>query len=440
MRFRSRASSRKSVPPPLLALLFLLASACLAEDWPQWRGPRRDGRWTEEGLVQTLPSPSIPLKWKVEISDGYAGPCVVQGRVVVMDRLKPPEEAERVLCFDANTGEKLWRFQYPCRYGSISFPAGPRTTPTWDQGKLYTLGTSGHLCCLEAATGKVVWEEDLQKIYDIGMPTWGLSASPLIEGELLILQIGGKPNACIVALDKATGQEVWKALDDPASYSSPIAIDQAGKRVIVCWTDKRLAGLDPGTGQILWEVASPSSPNAVNIATPVVSEDLAFISGFWDGSLLVRLSRTDLTAQEVWRRKGKSEVETDALHCCISTPILQGGYIYGVDSYGQLRCLKADTGDRVWESGQAVPQARWANVHMVQNGSKVWMFNELGELILAELSPAGYVEKSRSRLLDRPQEALDKRGGVCWSHPAFANGCIYARNDREIVCADLRAK
>jgi hypothetical protein len=185
----------------------------------------------------------------------------------------------------------------------------------------------------------------------------------------------------------------------------------------------------------------------LNIATPVLHKespglqnDYLFVSGFYDGSLLLRLDRDKLAVRKVWRRKGPSERQTDSLHCCISTPVLQGEHIYGVDSYGELRCLDLYTGDRIWESLAAVPKARWSNIHMVRHGDKIWMFNERGELIIGKLLPKGFHEISRAKLINPTRGQLSQRGGVCWSHPAFAYRHVYIRNDKELICADLSAK
>jgi len=177
-----------------------------------------------------------------------------------------------------------------------------------------------------------------------------------------------------------------------------------------------------------------------NIATPVLQNGFIFVSGFFDGSLLLKLDPDKPTVQKVWQRRGPSEKSTDSLHCCISTPILQGDYVYGVDSYGELRCLDLYTGDRIWESLLAVPQARWANIHMVRHEDHIWMFNERGELIISELSPRGFHEISRAKLIKPTQGQLSQRDGVCWTHPAFAYKHVYIRNDEELICADLSAK
>ncbi len=175
----------------------------------------------------------------------------------------------------------------------------------------------------------------------------------------------------------------------------------------------------------------------LNIATPVFENGYLFVSGFYDGSLLLNVDPDKIGVKKVWRRIGKSERETDSLHCCISTPIIRGDYIYGVDSHGELRCLDLHTGDRIWESLEAVPKDRWSNIHMVRNEDRIWMFNERGELIISKLSPEGFHEISRAKIIEPTEGQLKRRGGVCWSHPAFADKNIYVRNDRELICVDL---
>jgi outer membrane protein assembly factor BamB len=243
-----------------------------------------------------------------------------------------------------------------------------------------------------------------------------------------------------MAFDKATGEEKWRALKDGVSYSAPIIIPQAGRRVLVYITDERIVGLEPRTGQLYWEQPFVPKEMTITIATPVFDGRYLAVTSFYDGMLLMQVHADDLKVDRLWQRRGASESKTDALHCCISTPILQGDYIYGVDSYGELRCLDLKAGDRVWEDLTAVPKARWSNIHMVRNGDKIWMFNERGELIIARLAPDGFHEISRAKLIDPTEEQLGQRGGVTWSHPAFANHRIYARNDKELVCADLAAK
>jgi outer membrane protein assembly factor BamB len=420
------------------AFCILATGMAAADDWPQWRGPHRDGVWPETGIVETFSKPRLDHVWRAELGSGYCGPTVADGRVYVMDRLRAPREVERVLCFDAKTGANLWTHGYDCAYSGVQYDAGPRASVTIHEGRAYALGTMGHLHCLDAASGKLLFSRDLNTEYKIRMPVWGISAAPLIEKNLLILQIGGDNGACVVALDRKTGKEVWRALDDGASYSAPIVIEQAGRRVLVVYTADNIVGLDPQSGSVHWKQPFPPTRMAIGIATPVLHRDLLFLSNFFDGSMLLRLHQDELAATKVWQRAGRSEQETDALHSIISTPYLAGDHIYGVDSYGELRCLRLDNGDRVWESLDAVPKARWATIHFVKNQDNVWMFNDKGELIIATLSPEGFQEQSRAFLIEPTRDQLpSRRGGVAWSHPAFANRHVFARNDKELVCANL---
>lgn len=425
----------------VLAMLAGGAQDARADDWPQWRGSDRDGVWREKGIVTKFDGPEIAKRWRVPIGSGYSGPTVAKGRVYVMDRRVEPTQVERVLCFDADTGGKIWAHEYDCQYRNVQYQAGPRASVTVAGGRAYSLGTMGHLFCFDAGTGSVRWSHELNTEYKIRMPIWGISCSPLIEDNLVIVQIGGEDGACIVAFDTKTGKERWRALDDGASYAAPIVIDQADKRVVVCYTAQNVVGLNPKNGKVYWTYAFPPKRMVIGIATPVLHENMLFLSNFFDGSLLLELRQDKPAVRKIWQRAGPSERETDSLQCIISTPHLAGDHIYGVDSYGELRCLKLKNGDRVWESLKAVKKARWATIHLVSNGKNVWLFNEQGELIIARLSPAGYAEISRAKLIDPTREQLpSRRGGVCWSHPAFANKRIYARNDKELICADLSAK
>ena len=215
--------------------------------------------------------------------------------------------------------------------------------------------------------------------------------------------------------------------------------------------------VDPKTGKVHWKLETPPEKAVINIATPVVDGDRMFLSSFYDGSYMLRLQQDSLGVETIWRRLGRSERRTDALHCIHSTPVLLGDYVYGVDSYGEFRCLDAKTGDRIWEDLSVVPKARWATIHMVRNGGRMWLFNQQGELIIAELSPGGLRQISRAQLIeptsgqytgtysrvsqeDAPNENVamfSKRKGVTWSYPAFANKHVFIRNDNHLVCANL---
>ena len=231
----------------------------------------------------------------------------------------------------------------------------------------------------------------------------------------------------------------WKALEDRASYSAPILIQQAGHDVIVVWTGDSVTGLNPEDGSSMWRFDFPPNQMVIGTATPVVDHDRLVVSSFYDGTLMLKLAPNRLAVEKMWLRRGISERETDALHSMISTPILSGDELYGVDSYGELRCLDAPTGDRIWEDQTATPRSRWSTIHMVRNGHQVWMLNERGQLIIAKLSRDGFHELSRAQLIQPTLEQLRQRNGVCWAHPAFAYRHVFARNDEELVCASLEA-
>nr|NIP25680.1 PQQ-binding-like beta-propeller repeat protein [Phycisphaerae bacterium]NIS54452.1 PQQ-binding-like beta-propeller repeat protein [Phycisphaerae bacterium]NIU12092.1 PQQ-binding-like beta-propeller repeat protein [Phycisphaerae bacterium]NIU59951.1 PQQ-binding-like beta-propeller repeat protein [Phycisphaerae bacterium]NIV00529.1 PQQ-binding-like beta-propeller repeat protein [Phycisphaerae bacterium] len=311
-------------------ILLSLYNLVNAADWPQWRGSNRDGTWNEKGLVEKFTTEQLPIRWRAKISNGYSGPTVAKGRVYITDRLTSPEQVERVLCFDAMTGKPLWSYSYECKYNKVGYPNGPRAAVTINDNRTYSLGTMGHLNCLDAATGKLLWNKDCGSEYKIRIPIWGIASSPLVEDNLAIVQIGGRDGACLVAFDKATGKEKWRALEDRASYSAPIMIEQAGKRVFLCWTGDSIAGLNPMTGKLFWKYPFKPFRMVINVPTPVFQNNYLFVSSFYDGSLLLKVNPDELTVEKVWRRKGASERETDSLHCMISTPVIQGEHIYGV--------------------------------------------------------------------------------------------------------------
>ncbi len=422
-------------------VIFFLLALCFStigksQDWSDWRGNNRDGVWSESGIIEKFESYDLVPKWSTPVGSGYTGPTVSKGKVYLTDLIKNSVQTEGVLCFDEKTGEKLWEFRYECEYTGVGYPAGPRASVVINDEKAYSLGTMGHLFCFNAKNGHVIWKKDLNREYEIRMPIWGIAAAPLIVDDRIILQISGSNNAGIIALDKNTGIELWRNTNDIAGYSAPVLIEKNGKKTVVVWTENSLSGLDPDSGKIYWRIPWEVG-SGMSIATPVLYNDHIFVSAFYSGSMLVKLGTDYTSAEKVWYRSGESERKTDALHCVMNTPVIIAGYIYGVDSYGELRCLKFETGDRIWEDLSAVKKNRWANIHFVQNGNQTWMFNEHGELIISELSPAGFKEISRAKIIEPTKEQLPR--GVTWSHPAFAGKHVFIRNDNQLVCVDLSA-
>jgi outer membrane protein assembly factor BamB len=419
-----------------------------ADDWPQWLGPQRDGVWRETGILTKFPADGPKIRWRAKVGLGYAGPAVAKSRVYVADWILAKGEhlpsnpfyrvnllgTERVLCLNEADGKLVWKHEYDCRY-TISYAYGPRCTPLVHEGKVYTLGAEGNLYCLDAGKGTVVWSHDFKKEYGVKAPIWGFAGHPLLDGERLICMVGGK-GSTVVAFNKDNGKEIWKALTarEPG-YCPPTIVEAGGKRQLIAWHAESVNSLDPETGKENW--SEPFQANfGMAIATPRQSGNQLFITSFMGRSMMVRLESGKTGHTVAWRGKPKT-----ALYCTFATPFIEDGYIYGPCSQGEFRCIKADTGERVWETRVPTGSKRgenWGNAFVVKNGNRFLLENEKGDLIIAKLSPRGYEEISRTHLLVPTSSA----GGrdVVWSHPAFANKSVYARNDKEIVCVSLAAE
>jgi len=421
----------------IAALLVVMSSPLMADDWPQWGGPQRDLVWREKGIVRTLPAGDrLPRVWSTPIGEGYAGPAVADGKVYVADLVdrKNKVATERLLCLDAAEGKVLWIYAWPVEY-AIAYPAGPRATPVVDGDRVYATGAVGDLFCLETATGKVVWKRNMMADYGANLPIWGLSASPLIDGDQLIALVGGKGGALLVSFDKKTGEERWKAIDSPeVGYVPPVIFTFGGLRQLIQWHPRAVTSLDPATGKRIWEVPFQAKVGLV-IATPRQVGSRLFVTAFYNGPMMLEVAADGRSATVAWRGKSDSEVKTDGLHSIMSTPWMTETHIYGVCSYGQLRCLDAKTGARLWETRAATGDGRWWNAFLVPHEDRFFLHNEQGDLIIAELTPEGYKELSRAKLVE-PTRKVGTRMTI-WSHPAFAMKSVFARNDKEIVRVDL---
>ena len=417
-------------------------AASSADDWPQWRGPGRDGVWRETGIIESFASAELKPGWTAPIGPGYSGPTVAGDRVFLTDRVTAPEQQERVLCFDRATGRSLWTQAYPCVYRNLAYALGPRAAVTVADGRAFAFGAMGHAHCLDVRDGRVRWARDLAAEFQATVNVWGVTAAPLVAGELVIFQIGGQPDACLVALDVNSGKERWRALDGKASYSAPRLIRQGDRDVILAWTAHWLACLDPATGSVLWKVAYVPKKMILNVPDPVLDEAgrKVFLTAFYDGSHLFSLKPDFVTPELLWQRAGVSERRTDALHSIIMTPFIRDGYAYGIDSYGEMRCLDLATGDRVWEDTSLLANGRWATAHFVQNGDRTWITTEKGEIIIARLTPRGFERLSSARFIT-PETSLQGRNHpIAWSHPAYAHRSLFARNDSRLVCISLDAE
>jgi hypothetical protein len=415
----------------LAALSFLLLpglATVQAEDWPQWRGPNRDGVWNEAGILESFPPGGLSISWRVPVGRGWSSPVVAQGRVYVTDvQLARPAARERVLCFEEATGKLLWSHTYAVDYPGWAFEpngGGPRATPIVREGRLFTLGALGHLFCLEAVKGAVVWEKNLAREYQVKEFT-GITASPLIEDRWLILYLCGKPDACVVAFDKDTGKEIWRALDDPFTYSSPALITAGGRRQLIVWTQEAVTSMEPGSGRPWWrEPVRTSGDQAVS--TPVFAGQRLFVAG-----LMFKLETDRPAASVLWpESRGSRKILSNT-----STALLQGVHLFSAKTSGELVCLEAGTGRQVWQTNSVTDLKNGSSIHLTPCGDAVFLFTDQGNLIRAQLTPQGYRETSRAHLLEPTSPFGDRK--CVWPPPAYANRHVFARNDLELVCASL---
>jgi outer membrane protein assembly factor BamB len=424
----------------------LAASAARADDWPQWLGPQRDGVWRENGLLAKFPEKGPKVLWRAKVAAGYSGPAVAKGKVYVTDfftegntnidnpmAVSDLKGKERVLCFDAKSGEPLWKYEYDCQY-KISYPNGPRCAPTVHDGKVYTVGAMGDLYCLDADKGTKVWSKNYGKDYKAKAPIWGFAGHPVVDGKKVICIVGG-PDAVAVAFDKDTGQELWKALSaKEPGYSTPALIEAGGKKQVVIWHAQSINGLNPETGEKYWSVAlEPQFGMA--IMTPRQAGEYLFAGGIGNVAALLKLAKDKPDAEVVWR--GKKDT---AVYPVNATPFIDDGTLYGVDTESQLRGVKLATGERLWETMDATlgdQRGRAGTAFIVKNGGRYFLASETGHLIIAKLTPKGYEEVGRWKMLEPTSRAFGR--DVLWVHPAFANKCVFWRNDKELVCASLAA-
>ena len=425
-----------------LVVLLHVSERSVAEDWPNWMGPNRDNVWNIAKPPQSLPSGSLKANWTAPVAGGYSGPAVVGNRIYVTDLVtkadakvdnfgrKSFDGTERVLCFDANTGKAIWKHEYNVTY-AISYPAGPRCTPVVDGGNVYTLGAEGDLFCLEAQTGKVVWSRKLKDDYKTNSALWGFAAHPLIDGDNLITLAGGD-GSHTVCLNKKTGKEVWRFGTAPEQgYSPPSIITAGGVRQLILPNPTAINSVDPATGKLYWTLPYDASNGSV-IMVPIQVGKYLFVAGYSDKNLLIELDATSPKAKEVWRNVAKK-----ALSPVNVQPMAIGDVVYGMDQSGEMIAFKIDTGERLWETSKPIGRRPVGSgtAFLVRSGDLFYLFNELGELVVAKMNPQGYEEVSREKIIEQTNNAFGRE--VVWCPPAFANGCIYVRNDEKLICVPL---
>lgn len=429
----------------------LVAVPAMADDWPQWMGPNRDDVWAETGIIEAFPEGGPKVLWRTPIHGGFAGPAVVGNKVYVTDYARTAGDAkpaptkrnalqgmERVLCLDARTGEEIWKHEHECDY-TISYPAGPRCTPTVDEGRVFTLGAMGDLFCLDAESGKVIWSKNLPQAYGAQVPLWGYAGHPLVYKNLLICTAGGQ-GSTVVALDKKTGEEVWKSLTTPEiGYSPPTLIEAGGVTQLLIFHGGGLSSLNPDNGQPYWSEALRTA-YSMAIMAPRHDGEYLFAGGHNRKSIGLKLDKAQPAVTKVWQ--GSRDI---GLAPVSGTPFVEDGVAYGIDCDGIFRAVRIATGEQLWGTSKPVNGqdsdrrgAREGATFVTKNGDRFFIFGENGDLVIARLTPEKYDEISRTKLLEPVGVGLGR--SVVWSHPAYAQRCIFARNDQEIVCVSLAAE
>lgn len=401
--------------PACALILCLLAAPAHAGDWPQFLGPTRNGVSPETDLLLEWPKDGPKRVWQRDVGAGYSGPVVAGGRVVLFSRGKAEEVIE---CLDAGSGEPKWKFSYPCKYAdNYGKGDGPRATPVIDGKRVYTLGADGTLTCVDFDKGTKVWQRNISTDYEVRPSFFGVGTTPLVEGDLLLVNVGGK-GAGVVAFDKETGKEAWKATDEGASYSSPVAATIDGTRHVFFFTRSGILSLDPKTGAVRfskrWRARIDAS---VNAAVPlVIGDHVLYSTSYNTGAILIKVKKD--SAEEVWK-------SDEVLSAHYSSLVAKGDYAFGFDGRqeegARLRCIDAKAGKVAWS------KEGFGCGTIILAGDQLLILTEQGELVLAEASPKAYRELARARVLRATRAPL-----------ALADGHVFARDDTHVVCLKVK--
>lgn len=391
------------------------------EDWPVFLGPNRDGTSNETGLLKEWPEDGPNAVWVQRVGDAYSPPVTARGRLVVFHRVG---DEEIVQCNEARTGKGLWQYKYPTQYvDRYGYNNGPRGSPVIDGDRVYTYGAEGKLTCVELLTGKLVWQRHVNEEYSVPQGFFGAGCSPIIEGDLILLNIGGPNGAGVAAFKKSNGETAWATSDDGASYSTPLVADIAGERLAIFFTQDGLITTDVETGAIKHRYPFRSKVyESVNAASPIVKDNLVFLSATYNtGSVLLELGPAGET-KEIWKN-------VRAMQNHWATSILRDGFLYGMDGRHEagsnFRCIEFMTGKVRWTADEGLGRASYvmADGHLIALG-------ERGELALVEVSPDAYKEKARVQALRYP----------CWTPPILSRGLLFIRNENTLACINLRER
>jgi outer membrane protein assembly factor BamB len=394
---------------------FLLTA--LAADWPQFLGPTRDGVSAETGLRQTWSKDGPPVLWHRPVGEGFSGPVIAGERLILLHR---QGDQELVECLDAGSGKNIWKYPYATAYeDQLRKGNGPRSTPVIAGRRVITLGAEGKLHCLDLERGTKIWSRSLNEGYGVPQSYFGVGASPLVDGKLVMVNVGGR-DAGIVAFALDDGKEVWKATSDAASYATPIAATVDGKRLGAFFTREGVVVLDPANGDISFRKRWRSRNDAsVNAASPLLIGDRVFISACYDtGALLLKLRKDG--ADVIWQND-------DIMLNHYNTCIYHKGHLYGIDGRQEarpnLRCIELASPRVSWD------QRQFGCGSMILAEGNLIVLTETGDLVLVEATPEAYREKARARVFDDTP---------CRAQIALSNGRLYGRDQRKLVCWNLK--
>jgi outer membrane protein assembly factor BamB len=383
-------------------------------DWSGFRGPHRDGHYDGVPIATNWPADGLRPLWKQPIGGGYASFAIAGGRAFTIEQRR---EQEAVTAYDVESGRELWAAAYPAAFDESMGGAGPRATPFFDEGRVYSLGAMGDLLCLDAASGRVIWKVNILTDNQAALPYYGVAGSPLVVQDKVIVQVGGSKGRSVAAYDKLTGKRLWRALDDPAAYSSPMLAELAGQEQLLVVTDHRAVGLQVKDGALLWMTPWIVNEHNRNNAQPVLLATNRFLlsAGYGTGSEAVEVSRISagFEAKPIWhntRLKNK-----------FTSSVFWHGFVYGLDE-DILVCLDAQTGERKWKDG------RYGYGQLVVADGYLIVLSGEGQLALVKASPDHYEELAHFQAID----------GKTWNHPALFGGKILVRNAVQMACFDLR--
>jgi outer membrane protein assembly factor BamB len=382
--------------------------------WTTFRGPKRDGNYEAAPVLTSWPSGGLSPIWKQPVGLGFASFAVADGRAFTIEQRRGQEV---VAAYDIGTGREIWKQGWNAQY-SDSTGDGPRSTPTWDQGRLYALGATGELRCIDANTGSVIWGKNILTDNQAENLQWAMAASPLIVDDKVIVLPGGTSGKSVVAYNKMTGAPVWKVLNDRQAYVSPMLVELAGRRQIVVVSASRVVGLAPENGALLWNYPWDTDMG-INVSQPVMVDRSRFFisSGYGKGAALVEVkgSGSTFTATTIWENINmKNKFNSSVLH---------NGYVYGLDE-GILTCLDVNTGERKWKGGRyGYGQVILASGHLI-------LTSDSGDLALVKATPDQYTEVARFSALQ----------GQTWNYPAIADGRLLVRNANEMAAYDISPK